>query len=264
LEHDIDRPVDEIEVAFAESHPPESSKGSFYMVAYKVVLVTARPPQKHSTLERIDQLSRHNEIARKYAAALCHSFFFYLIENLRAMSKIENNRMHAYDFSRSRAFSLWQAKWNRMRLIVLDTQTGYVIPAVNYDSINGNYPLFYAILFLHIFPHIRRSNPELLCQSRKCVCVCFMIPSCRIKKWKKCGTKVSRALNCHVLQNIFSDINWMTNWFRLEFLSHFNFSRLSRNWMVSLYVIARFENGKSSVLSEIFNRRKLSKGNKRK
>lgn len=68
-----------------------SSKGSFYVADYKVVLVIARPPQKHSTLERIDQLSRH-EIAREYAAVLCHSFFLSSISKVFARcQKIEDN-----------------------------------------------------------------------------------------------------------------------------------------------------------------------------
>lgn len=57
-----------------------SSKGSFYVADYKVVLVTARPSQKHSTLEGIDQLSRH-EITCKYNLVM----FFPKFESLRVV-----------------------------------------------------------------------------------------------------------------------------------------------------------------------------------
>ena len=76
----VGRPADEVQDGGGSHQVTSPSlKGPFYMAGYKVVLMTARPSQKHSTLERIDQLSRH-EITCKYAAALCYSFFFYLTE----------------------------------------------------------------------------------------------------------------------------------------------------------------------------------------
>lgn len=78
-----------------------SSKGSFYVADYKVVLVIARPPQKHSTLERIDQLSRH-EIACKYDLIM---FFFLNSKVFVSHRKTENNVKYTRVFQESRFLS---------------------------------------------------------------------------------------------------------------------------------------------------------------